>query len=118
MYHCSNFNKIVFAVPSAPTLQLSDTQSTSVTITWMQSHQSVVDNYVIYFYESVGCGGSSPVTVTIAGTHYTLNGLEENTGYEVTITAVNSAGLSAPAVFPVYTSATSKSDKASLCLRF
>ena len=84
----------------------------------MQSHQNIVDNYVIYYYESVGCGGSSPVTVTIAGTNYTLNGLEENTGYGATITAVNSAGLSTSAVFLVYTSATSKSDKASLCLRF
>ena len=85
----------------------------------MQSHQNVVDNYVIYYYESVGCGGSSPVTVTIAGelTNYTLNGLEENTGYGVNITAVNSARSSTPVVFSVNTLATSKRDKALLFIQ-
>lgn len=96
--------------PDVPTLQLAHAKPTSVTITWTQSQADIVDNYVINYYESVGCGDNlrSSASVSAAKNNYTLNGLDEDTTYGVTIAAVNGAGFSTSAVLVVTTVAICK----------
>ena len=75
-----------------------NTQSpTSITLTWIQPGDEVVDSYEVSFSYQGPCSGFNHTnTTTVAGTtrQYTLTGLQEFSNYTVTVVAVNGAGRS------------------------
>ena len=86
--------------PSSPTMLTTSPQSISITLTWSQSPGNVVDSYQIsYSFTIRGCGveGGNVSTVTGSSREYTLTGLEENSDFTISITAMNGAGSSPPA---------------------
>ena len=66
--------------------------TTSVILNWTQSSMDVVDSYTISYSRTVGCTEASPGSTTTTGSPYTLMGLQEDTTYEISITAMNSGG--------------------------
>ena len=70
---------------------------TSITLTWNQPENRVVDSYEVSFSYQGPCSGFDHTnTTTVAGTtrQYTLTGLQEFSNYTVTVVAVNGFGRS------------------------
>ena len=89
-------------VPSAPdSLTISmdpPTTSTSITISWSISIDSVVDSYEV-MWSSEECPNDVNEGDTIindGSTSYTINNLRGGTNYNITVTATNAAGTSLP----------------------
>ena len=72
------------------------TGGVSVRLTWTQSGSSVVDSYDIYYSKIDGCSSAPLGSASYTGseTEFTLTGLQEAVGYEISIAAVNHAGFS------------------------
>ena len=83
--------------PSAPNITMVNTQSTSITLTWIQPEEEVVDSYEVSFPYQGPCSGFNHYnTTTVDGTtrQYTLTGLQEFSNYTVTVVAVNGSRMS------------------------
>ena len=74
------------------------TTSTSITISWSISIDSVVDSYEV-MWSSEQCPNDVDEGDTIindGSTSYTIDNLREGTSYIITVTATNAAGTSLP----------------------
>ena len=75
---------------------------TTVNISWSEQPDNHSDYRVINHYElhaipvEGSCNALGDISALISGTttHYVLSGLEENTTYAITVTAVNNLGRS------------------------
>ena len=93
----------------SPTNLASPSQSpTSITLSWEQPAGDAVDSYdIVYTYQG-GCSdytqpeNMATVNDGTAG-QYTLQNLQEFSGYAISVAAVNGTGVSAPAVTVVAT---------------
>ena len=88
--HVSNFAK----VPGQPFVEESNGRETTISISWSVLNWSVVEQYEVK-WSSHQCSdgpidGSS--TLTGAATNFTIQGLRAGTEYNVSVTAINSAG--------------------------
>lgn len=85
--------------------------STTVNISWSEQPDNYSDYRVINHFElkaipmEGSCDGKENITATVDGTttNYILSGLEENTTYMVTVTAVSGLGRSSSSTEEVST---------------
>ena len=85
--------------PPSPAMLTTSSQSTSITLTWSQSPGDVVDSYQIsYSFTIRVCEnpGNGVTSAPGSSREYTLTGLEENSDFIISITAMNEAGSSPP----------------------
>ena len=75
--------------PGQPSVTVSSTTTTTISLSWSVPSGSVVDSYEVMWETD----GSS--TITDGSTSYTMAGLEEETNYTITVTATNAAGSTA-----------------------
>ena len=86
--------------PTNPVITKVTPQTTSIDLAWSQPAGDVVDSFTIsYSYVIRGCNGSVLGGDTITGIDgsiraYSLSNLEENSDFDISITAVNGAGSS------------------------
>ena len=87
-----------FSAPNAPVNLASPSQSpTSITLSWEQPAGDFIDNYIIVYTYQGGCSDyTQPENMATVndGTarEYTLQNLQELSGYVITVTAVNTGG--------------------------
>ena len=82
----------------APSIQTTSS-GTSIRLSWTHANSDVVDTYEIVYYYNGDCTGISRNEKTTSTTErfYNVTGLEENSFYTFTITAVNHVNSSPPA---------------------
>ena len=87
---------ISVVTPSAPTSLMGTPLTTSISLTWSQSYDDIVDSYTISYSRMAGCASAPSDSRNITGstTSYSLSSLEEATVYVITIKAKNTAGFS------------------------
>ena len=87
---------ITVEIPSAPTSLMGTTLTTSISLTWSQSSDDIVESYTISYSRMAGCASapSDSRTIMKSTTRYLLPSLEEATEYVITIMAKNTAGFS------------------------
>ena len=92
---------ITVIAPSAPTSLMGTPQTRSISLTWSQSSDDIVDSYTISYSVMTGCASAPSVSRNITGsaTSSILPSLEEATEYVITIKAKNIAGFSAASTF-------------------
>lgn len=78
--------------PAAPTGLSAAPGNGQVSLTWAAS--SGATSYNVYEGSSPGGESSSPIATGIAGTSYTLTGLNNGSNYYFTVAAVSSSGVS------------------------
>ena len=87
------------AAPGQPSVTVSSTTATTISLSW-----SVPSGSVVYSYEVVwerATSGECPdedegnATITDGFTSFTITGLEEDSSYTITVTATNAAGSAA-----------------------
>ena len=78
--------------PGQPSVTVSSTTTTTISLSWSVPSGSVVDSYKVIWE---GDGTRSSTITTGGSTSYTIRGLEEDSSYTITVTATNAAG-SAP----------------------
>ena len=80
---------------------------TSIYFTWSVPQNEIIEYFELsYSYSIKGCrglGSNQTINVEKILREYYLTGLEENSEFVVTLTAVNTAGRSPPASFEVAT---------------
>ena len=90
---------IVLSVPDSLTISMvQTTTSTSITISWSISIDSVVDSYEV-MWSSDQCPNDvdeGDTIITDGSTSYTIDNLREGTSYNITVTATNRAETSLP----------------------
>ena len=73
--------------PGQPSVTVSSTTATTISLSWSVPSGSVVDSYEVVWETD------SSATITDGSiTSYTITGLEEETNYTITVTATNAAG--------------------------
>ena len=77
--------------------------ATSISLSWSVPSDSVVTSYEVTWWKS-GSDASTSVTVSEAHVNYTITGLDSNTDYSVTVTAINGAGSATSSPILVSTS--------------
>ena len=87
---------ISVGTPSAPTSLMGTPLTTSISLTWFQSSDDIVDSYTISYSRMAGCASAQSDSKIITGptTSHSLSSLEEATVYVITIEAKNTAGFS------------------------
>ena len=86
--------------PSTPTITTVTPQTTYINLAWSQDAGDVVNSYTIsFFYITRGCDGAIVGLDTITGIDgsiraYGLSNIQENSDFDINITAVNGAGSS------------------------
>ena len=76
--------------PGQPSVTVSSTTATTISLSWSVPSGSVVDSYEVVWETD------SSATITDGSiTSYTITGLEEETNYTITVTATNAAGSAA-----------------------
>ena len=70
---------------------MSTPQATSVFLSWTQSNNDVVNNYIVNFTRIEGCGTAPIKIFNISGQlrNYNFTGLEETIKYRILISATN-----------------------------
>ena len=82
--------------PDQPSVTVSSTNSTTISLSWSVPSGSVVDSYEVVWERDTS--GECPdedegsATITDGSTSYTITGLEEDSSYTITVTATNAAG--------------------------
>ena len=80
---------------------------TSIYFTWSVPQNEIIEYFELsYSYSIKGCrglGSNQTINVEKILREYYLTGLEENSEFVITLTAVNTAGRSPPASFEVAT---------------
>ena len=85
-------------VPGQPTVSVTSITSTSISLSWSVPSGSVVTSYEV-MWRAISSGdeanddGGSGTSGSITSTSYTIQELESNTIYNITITAINAAGI-------------------------
>ena len=90
---------ILCTVPGQLTITVASTVPTSITLSGSVPSGSVVTSYQVVWQRetSIGCPDvedEDSDTVTDEYTGYTINGLEEDSSYIITVTVFNDAGSS------------------------
>ena len=81
-------------VPGQPTVNVTSITSTSISLSWSVPSGSVVTSYEV-MWQALSSGdddGGSGTSGSITSTSYTIQELESNTVYSVTVTVTNAAG--------------------------
>ena len=84
--------------PGQPSVTIGTTTATSISLSWSVPSGSVVASYEVMWQRdtSVGCSdedkGSTTINTNAISTAYAISGLEEDSLYRITVTAVNSIG--------------------------
>ena len=105
--------------PFTPIINMVTPQTTSFNLAWSQLARDVVDSYTIYFhYITRGCDGTVLGGNAITGIDgsirtYSLSNIEENSDFDISISAVNGAGSSP---VPARTSSTTQVAGKYICL--
>ena len=82
--------------PSQPSVNVTSIKSTSISLSWSVPSGSVVDSYKVMWQRdtSIGCSdedeASGIINTNSISTSYVISGLEEDSVYRITVTAVNS----------------------------
>ena len=82
------------AVPGQPSVTVTSTTATSISLSWSVPSGSVVDSYVV-MWTSEECpddADEGSAAITDGSTSYTIERLREGSSYTITVTATNSAG--------------------------
>ena len=85
--------------PGQPSVTVSSTTATTISLSWSVPSGSVVDSYEVVWERDTS--GECPdedegsATITDGSTSYTITGLEEDSSYTITVTATNAAGSAA-----------------------
>ncbi len=82
--------------PAAPVIMTPTPQTDSISITWSQAAEDVVQDYSISHVYSGTCPNvsvSSPVTLDSTATSYVVPDLEAFSIYTITVAAINPAGM-------------------------
>ena len=88
----SEINATPTGVPAAPVLTLNTTGNGQISLSWTSSTGATSYNV----NRSTASGAETPIATGLTVTTYTNTGLTNGTKYYYTVTAVNSAGTSAP----------------------
>ena len=100
---------LCFSAPTAPVNVASPSQSpTSITLSWEQAAGDFIDNYIIVYTYQGGCSNyTQPENMATVndGTAraYTLQNLQEFSGYAITVQANNTGGMNSSNVITVTT---------------
>ena len=94
-------------VPGQPSVNVTSITSTSISLSWSVPSGSVVKSYEV-MWQALSSGdeanddGGSGSSGSITSTSYTIQELESNTVYSVTVTVTNAAGstVSQPIIIP------------------
>ena len=84
-------------VPGQPSVNVTSITSTSISLSWSVPSSSVVTRYEV-MWQALSSGdqanddGGSGTSGSITSTSYTIQELESNTVYSVTVTVTNVAG--------------------------
>ena len=75
---------------------MPDPLTASISLTWSQSSEDIVDSYTISYSRMAGCASAPSDSEIITGstTSYNLSSLQEAIEYVITIKAKNTAGFS------------------------
>ena len=89
MVHRLFTNIVFFSVPNKPMVQVGSVTTTSISLSWTGA-DSVTESYLVTWTSSdrTGTSGVIPATTTA----YTITGLQSDTTYTITVTAVNQFG--------------------------
>ena len=79
------------AVPGQPSVNVTSITSTSISLSWSVPSGSVVTSYEV-MWRPLSDGGGSGTSGSITSTSYTIQELESNTVYSVTVTVTTVAG--------------------------
>ena len=75
--------------PGQPSVMMSSTTATTISLSWSVPSGSVVDSYeVMWEREGIRCS----TTITDGSTSYNITGLEAEANYTITVEASNKAG--------------------------
>ena len=89
---------IPVSAPSRPSVSVTSTTATSISLSWSVPSGSVVTSYEV-MWRALSSGdeanddGGSGTSGSITSTSYTIQELESFTIYNITITAINAAGI-------------------------
>ena len=94
-------------VPGQPTVNVTSITFTSISLSWSIPNGSVMTSYAV-MWRALNSGdvtnddGGSRTSGSITSTSYTIQELESNTVYSVTVTVTNAAGstVSQPIIIP------------------
>ena len=84
-------------VPGQPSVSVTSTTATSISLSWSVPSVSVVDSYVVMWQRDTS--GDCPdedegsISITDGSTSYMITGLEEDSSYRITVEAMNSIGM-------------------------
>ena len=85
---------LLLAVPGQPSVNVTSTTATTISLSWSVPSGSVVDSYEV-MWTSGECPDDvdeGSATITDGSTSYTIESLREGSSYTITVTATNSAG--------------------------
>ena len=93
MWQLAMFSSIV---PDEPNVSVDTRTPTSISLSWTISSDSVVAGYMVMWErDTTGeCSDVNDGSATIGSVGYTINGIEEDSSYDITVTAFNAAGNS------------------------
>ena len=99
--HVSNFAK----VPGQPFVEESNGRETTISISWSVPIGSVVEQYEVEWSSHQCSDGPIDGSSTLIGaaTNFTIEGLRAGTEYNVSVTAINSAGNFTSDVLNIHT---------------
>ena len=106
--HSGNYVHIIYlSVPGQPAVRVTSTTSTSISLSWSVPSGSVMTSYEV-MWRALSSGdeanddGGSGTSGSITSTSYTIQELESNTVYSVTVTVTSAAGstVSQPIIIP------------------
>ena len=88
---------IPVSVPGQVSVSVTSTTATSISLSWSVPSGSVVTSYEVMWRvlssgDEANDNGGSGTSGSITSTSYTLQELESNTVYSVTVTVTNAAG--------------------------
>ena len=89
---------ILVSAPGQPTVSVTSTTATSISLSWSVPSGSEVTSYEV-MWRALSSGdkanddGGSGTSGSITSTSYTIQELESNTVYNITVTVTNAAGI-------------------------
>ena len=85
----------VFPVLSQPSVNVTSTTATSISLSWTSAGSEVVYEVMWQRDASGECSAEDVGSITVLTTNHVLMGLEEDSSYTITVTATSRAGSSA-----------------------
>ena len=86
------------SVPGQPSVSVTSTTATTISLSWSVPSGSVVDSYEVMWQRDTSgdCSDEDEgsMSITDGSTSYMITGRQEDSSYSITVTAVNAAGSS------------------------